>query len=470
MLSKHNLKKLLKQNYPILAILIGVSLISIAMGPYLTLDTDLEFSTAQGILKWGYPYINAWGNLFNEPPLGFYTEAAVFQVFGFSVANGVALITLFGLACTFMVYKLGKELYNETTGLFGAAFFALAPWELVMSRSFLIDVQCLLFSLIYLYFGILAIRKDSVKLAGFAGIFFAAALLTKLYAVFMLLPLLLLYIVHRPLNKKQIISQLGVFSLPAFLSSLLWYQIIMGKELLYLFQHNDFKDLNFPNIPVSYMFVVNFLVNDGLGVFFVSAVFISFAIGLIFWKRLSKQTVISDLICIATILSILGLVMYLAVNLNLKAPYNSAVKYIYQSLPFFSLGAASLVTKAGLLLKSEKKSMGAKRALLMGVSIVGFFLVAMALVANMATARELASTSYLIFRVQPDIDFGYAFHVDSPISQDSILLTFQFIGFLVVLSGLLWIGRKYIEDLFRLMYKRMITPHSVLNIKQFYTK
>jgi len=470
MLSKHNLTKLLKQNYPILAILIGVSLISIAMGPYLTLDTDLEFSTAQGILKWGYPYINAWGNLFNEPPLGFYTEAAVFQVFGFSVANGVALITLFGLACTFMVYKLGKELYNETTGLFGAAFFALAPWELVMSRSFLIDVQCLLFSLIYLYFGILAIRKDSVKLAGFAGIFFAAALLTKLYAVFMLLPLLLLYIVHRPLNKKQIISQLGVFSLPAFLSSLLWYQIIMGKELLYLFQHNDFKDLNFPNIPVSYMFVVNFLVNDGLGVFFVSAVFISFAIGLIFWKRLSKQTVISDLICIATILSILGLVMYLAVNLNLKAPYNSAVKYIYQSLPFFSLGAASLVTKAGLLLKSEKKSMGAKRALLMGVSIVGFFLVAMALVANMATARELASTSYLIFRVQPDIDFGYAFHVDSPISQDSILLTFQFIGFLVVLSGLLWIGRKYIEDLFRLMYKRMITPHSVLNIKQFYTK
>jgi len=470
MLSKHNLKKLLKQNYPILAILIGVSLISIAMGPYLTLDTDLEFSTAQGILKWGYPYINAWGNLFNEPPLGFYTEAAVFQVFGFSVVNGVALITLFGLACTFMVYKLGKELYNETTGLFGAAFFALAPWELVLSRSFLIDVQCLLFSLIYLYFGILAIRKDSVKLAGFAGIFFAAALLTKLYAVFMLLPLLLLFIVHRPLNKKQIISQLGVFSLPAFLSSLLWYQIIMGKELLYLFQHNDFKDLNFPNIPVSYMFVANFLVNDGLGVFFVSAVFISFAIGLIFWKRLSKQTVISDLICIAAILSILGLVMYLAVNLNLKAPYNSAVKYIYQSLPFFSLGAASLVTKAGLLLKSEKKSMRAKRALLMGVSIVGFFLVAMALVANMATARELASTSYLIFRVQPDIDFGYAFHVDSPISQDSILFTFQFIGFLVVLSGLLWIGRKYIENLFRLMYKIMITPHSVLNVKQFHTK
>ena len=87
---KQNLQKLLKKNYPLLAILMGIALVSMAMGPYLTLDTDLEFSTAQGTLRWGYPYINAWGNLFNEPPLGFYTEAAFFKVFGFSVANGVA--------------------------------------------------------------------------------------------------------------------------------------------------------------------------------------------------------------------------------------------------------------------------------------------------------------------------------------------------------------------------------------------
>jgi 4-amino-4-deoxy-L-arabinose transferase-like glycosyltransferase len=409
----------------------------------------------------GYPYINAWGNLFNEPPLGFYTEAAVFQVFGFSVANGVALVTLFGLACTIVVYKLSKELYRETTGLFGAAFFALAPWELVMSRSFLIDVQCLLFSLVYLYFGILAIRKDSVKFAGVAGIFFAAALLTKLFAVFMLLPLLLRYLYQRPANKKQIISQLGAFSLPAFLSSLLWYQNIMGKGLLYLIQHNDFKDLNFPNIPVSYMFVPNFLINDGLGIFFVAAVLFSFAVGLIFWKRLSKQTLISDLICIATILSILGLVMYLAVNLNLKAPYNSAVKYIYQSIPFFSLAAGSLATKTVSLIKSAKQSTKSENALLLLVSIGGLFLAASAIIANMVTARELTSASYLIFRVQSNIDFGYAFHVESPIGQGNILFTVQFIGFLVVLSGLLWASRKliiyFVWDLLRQMRRRMMS-------------
>jgi 4-amino-4-deoxy-L-arabinose transferase-like glycosyltransferase len=448
MLDKHNLRNLLKKYYPLLAILIGVTLISIAMGPYLTLDTDLEFQTAQGVLHWGYPYINAWGNLFNEPPLGFYTEASVFQVFGFSVANGVTLITLFGLACVVAVYMVGKELYNETAGLFAAAFFALAPWELILSRSFLIDVQCLLFSLIYLYFGILAIRKDSVKFAGIAGIFFAAALLTKLFAVFMLVPLLLLFLMHRPKMKRQIVGQLGAFSLPAFLSSLLWYQVIMGKGLFYLIQHNDFKDLNLPNIPVSYMFIPNFLINDGLGFFFVAAVLFSFALGLVFWKQGSKKIAISDLVCITTILLILSLVAYLAVNLNLKAPYNSAVKYIYQSLPFFSLAAGSLATKTFSLIKSTKHSVKVNRGLLLSVGIIGLFLIASALLANIATAQKLATTSYLIFRVQPNIDFGYAFHVESPITENNILFTVQFLGFLVLLSGLLWAGRKYIVSFF----------------------
>src|SRR3990172_6678317 len=125
MLGNLSIGNWLKENYLVLAILIGVALISIPMGPYRTLDTQLEFSTAQGVLKWGYPYYNATGNLFNEPPLGFYAEAAFLQVFGVSEDVGVVLITLFGLAATFMVYKLGKELYGKPTGVFAAAFFGL---------------------------------------------------------------------------------------------------------------------------------------------------------------------------------------------------------------------------------------------------------------------------------------------------------------------------------------------------------
>jgi 4-amino-4-deoxy-L-arabinose transferase-like glycosyltransferase len=451
MSGNHSIRKLLVEYYPLLAILIGVALISIPLGPFRTLDTGLELSTAQGVMRWGYPFYKDWGNLFNEPPLGFYIEALFFRVFSATEENGVWLITLFGLGCTVMVYELGKEFYARSTALFAAAFFALAPWELILTRAFLIDTQCLFLSMIYLYFGILAIRKDSVKLAAVSGIFFAAALLTKLFAAFMLIPLLLLFIYQRPRNTKKIISQLGAFSLPAVFCVLLWYQIIIGKGILYLFQHNDFKDLNFPGVIPSYSFVTNFLINYGLGLVFFVAVVFSFVVGLVFWKRFSKQSVAYDIICLVTVLCILGLVMYLAVNLNLKAPYTSVVKYIYQSLPFFSLAAGSLASKTISLLKSATQSARVRRALLFSVSVVGLLLLAATVIVNMNAAQELATSSYIIFRVQPNQDLGYSFYVQSPLSQSDSLLTVQFFGFVVILSALLWASRHFIMELFRPM-------------------
>ncbi len=443
-MASRDIGKLLREYYPIIAILIGVALISIPMGPYRTLDTQLEFSTAQGVLKWGYPYYNVTGNLFNEPPLGFYAEAAFLQVFGVSEDVGVVMITLFGLAATFMVYKLGKELYGKSTGVFAAAFFGLAPWELILSRSFLIDTQCLFLSMVYLYFGILAIRKSSVKFAAVSGIFFAAALLTKLFAVFMLIPLLLLYIYQHPKTIKQALSQLGTFCLPAIFSTLLWYQVIAGKELLYLVRHNDFVDLNFPEVAPIYAFIPNFLFNYGLGFFFFAAVVFSLVVGVIFWKQFSKKSVLADLVCLASILFTLGLVMYLAINLNLKAPYTSAVKYAYQSLPFFSLAAASLASKSAALVKTAQSTVKAKKALLLVVSITGVILLVSLIFSSLNTARWLATIDYIVFRVQPNLDVGYSFYVDFPLSQGDPLLIIQLFGFMIVLSGLLFIARRYI--------------------------
>ena len=333
-------------------------------------------------------------------------------------------------------------MYGKSTGLFAAALFALAPWQLILSRAYLIDVQCLLLSLAYLYFGFLAIRKESVKLAAVSGVFFAAAFLTKQYAVFMLLPLLLWYIYHRPKNLKRVLSQIAVFSLPAVFSTLLWYQVIMGKELLYLLNHNDFVDLN--TVTPTYSFVPKFLVDYGLGIFFVAAVVFAFAVGLLFWKRFPKRTVAFDLVCLATIAAIIGVELYMAVNLNLKAPYTSAVKYIYQSLPFFSLAAASLAYKSSALLKAAGNSTKAKKTLLVTIGVLGLLLLVTPIVANMNTARQLATTDYIIFRVQPSLDVGYSFEVANPPTPDNPVLIVQLLGFVMVLSGLVWGSRQFI--------------------------
>jgi hypothetical protein len=57
--------------------------------------------------------------------------------------------------------------------------------------------------------------------------------------------------------------------------------------------------------------------------------------------------------------------------------------------------------------------------------------------------------SYLIFRVQPNLDVGYSFYIANPLSAGDPLLIVQLVGFGFVLSGLLWQSRHFIVRLFK---------------------
>lgn len=445
MFGKNEVKKLLSENYPLLSILFGITFISLSIGPFQNGDTDWEFAAAKGVLKWGIPYVNSIGNIINQPPLGFYIEGLFFKGVGTSVYNGTILVTLLGLGSTIIIYKIGKELYSKPTGLVAAALFALSPWELVLSRSFLIDVQCLFFSLLYLYVGILAIRRGSVKLSLVSGILFAAALLTKYFAAFMIIPLLLFFLYSKPKKIKLFLSQGTAFLLPAVLSSLLWYQVVLGKNLFYIFQHSDFSDLNYEGVKLSYSFVSVFLWNYGLGAFFVIATAFSLLLLVTFRKELPKNFRF-DLICLITILPILIIDMILGAGLNLKAPYNNAIKYDYPALPFFCLIAASLVGKCISLLNSQKikTKLYSKTALMVVLSSI--FLLAAVMFSNINSALQLAKSNYLIFRVTMDQAIGYSLFNYATTSQTIQFTILQFAGLLFLLSGLLWSFRLRLHD------------------------
>ena len=169
----------------------------------------------------------------------------------------------------------------------------------------------------------------------------------------MLIPLLIFWLYSKPKKAKVFLSQIITFVLPALLFSLLWYQVVLGKNLFYMFQHSDFSDLNYNGVNVSYSFVGVFLWNYGLGVLFVVATAFSLILLFAFRKELPKAFRF-DIICLATILPILIINMILGAGLNLKAPYNNAIKYDYFALPFFCLIAASLVGKCLSLLNLAK--------------------------------------------------------------------------------------------------------------------
>jgi 4-amino-4-deoxy-L-arabinose transferase-like glycosyltransferase len=447
---KRSFVVLLSENYPLFSILMGAVLVSVSIGPFQNIDTQLEFDAALGVVRWGLPFMKYAGDMINQPPLGFYTAAPFLKIFGLSYSTGVALVTLIGLGCTSLVYQIGKTLYGKSTALLAAALFALTPWHLALSRGFLIDVQCLFFSLLFVLVGIYAIRRDSFRLFVVSGTLFAIALLTKFFAVFALIPLALFYFYYRQRNLRRVRAVVAYF-LPVLCLMLLWYQVISGRGLGSIIGIDDFGNYNATGVVPSYFFVVNFLLN-GLGALFLIGTALSLIVSFAHRKLFAKFLPF-DLMCLVTILAVGSIDTFLAVCLNFNAPYNSSIKYNYQFLPFISLLAASLVGKC-LLLFNSVKSKKRLNKLLFSVALVGLVLLAGALFLNMNFVIQYSTWDHWLFKVERNQNVGYSFiNLTPAIGNYSFLLIAQYLGFAIVLSGLVWASRNKLGLLHKLVHQ-----------------
>ena len=447
--NRTNLRRFLIEYYPLLSIFIGFLLVSLSTGPYQNGDTTWEYDATSGVLKYGLPYAN--GKLMDQPPLGFYIQAVFSKAFGLSINNGTFLVTLFGLGCIAVIYEIGKFAYNKTTGFVAATLLAFSPWHLVLSRSFLIDVPCLFFSLLSLFVGLIAVRRGSFSLFVVSGIVFAAAFNTKLYAVFILIPLLAFFFYYHPKNLKRIVTWLAAFSIPALLSSYLWYRTITGLGMISIFSHTDFITPFPGTIVPTYFFVYNFLVNYGLGWFFIDVVIISLFVVLV-KRRLLHKFLVFDLICLAAVVCVVSINTFLGAVLNLKAPFLNAFKYDYQALPFFCLLAASMTSKSFILLNSAKIKLKKRKNFYYSIAIAGLILVPASIVYNMHFVNLFSNADYLIFRVQPGVNVGYSIFNSGPTCENIFQTSIQFAGFALASSGLFWISRHKLSVFLKLFH------------------
>jgi 4-amino-4-deoxy-L-arabinose transferase-like glycosyltransferase len=438
----------LSESYPLAGILIGATLVSASIGPFHNIDTQLEFGAALGVVKWGMPFIR-YGHVINQPPLAFYLVAVFLRVFSPSYDIGVAIVTVIGLGCTILVYKIGKTFYGKTVAIMAAALFAITPWHLAISRSFLIDVQCLFFSLLFLLVGIYAIRRDSAKLLMVSGILFAIALLTKFFAVFTLIPLTYFYFSCR---QKKLKSKLVIaaYFLPALILAFLWYQVITGRGLLSAGGIDDFITFNPVDTAPSLFFIINFLL-AGLGAIFLLATVLSFIISFV-RRDFFTNFIPYDLMSLVTIVAVGSINAFLAVGLNLSAPYNNPIKYDYHLLPFFSLSAASLVGKS-LLLFDSTKSKQKPNKMLLSIVLISITLLAAAIILNMKWVNQYSTWDHWLFKVESD--GGYAFLNYNPISEGSFMINIQYLGFAFVLSGIIWQCRRRLRDFLYGLYGRV---------------
>jgi 4-amino-4-deoxy-L-arabinose transferase-like glycosyltransferase len=356
-------------HYQLIGVLIGAFIVSVSMGTYTNWDAQLEFEAASNVVTRGFPYVTT-GLMINQPPLGFYMDAPVFQALGLSYLNGVGLVTIFGLGCVALVYALGTLLYGKRTGLVAAALFGIVPWHVYMSRIFLIDNQSMFFSLLFLVVGVLAVRKNSQKILFTSGVFFALALLTKLFAVFMLVPLLLMiYLQSKELKFKLTIRKVLIFLLPSFVLQAVWFGGFANQNFFAVYLSSDFTHPVLVANP-SLLFLPIILVKSA-GWFLFAAGLLSVGLSVLYRKVFVKILWL-DSVCVGTITAVAGLNLFFVYGFHLTVPYVSAFKYNYVALPFYCLLASSLIAKSGLIISSIdwKKKIQLVKPVFVGVGLV----------------------------------------------------------------------------------------------------
>jgi 4-amino-4-deoxy-L-arabinose transferase-like glycosyltransferase len=345
------LKTLLSEHYPILGVLLACFLVLTSTGTYTNWDSQLEFEAASSVTTRGFPFVTT-GLIINQPPLGFYMDAPVFHIWGLSYLNGVGIATAFGLGTVLALYALGALLYGKLAGVVAAALFGLVPWHVYISRIFLIDNQFLFFGLLFLIVGILAVKKNSEKLILTSGILFAVAFMTKLFAVFLLVPLLLTIFLRKDWNFKLTVRKALIFLAPLIILQVIWFGGFANQNFLGVYFSSDFTHPELVADP-SPFFLPIILVKSA-GYFLFAAGTLALAIAAFYRKEL-RNILWLDAVCAGTIAVIAGLDLLLVLGFHLTVPYVSAFKYNYVALPFFCLLAASLVHKSNLLIDSIKQ-------------------------------------------------------------------------------------------------------------------
>jgi hypothetical protein len=157
--------------------------------------------------------------------------------------------------------------------------------------------------------------------------------------------------------------------------------------------------------------------------------------------------VIFETVLLASIAFVLCVNVILGAGLNLNVPYFSAIKYDYEAPPFLVLLAASLSAKGFSLFKAAKPAAKPKKRLFYLAAIAAVILVAASLMSSMYSTNVLSTRDYLRYRVEPQVDYGYALLNPAPITAASPLMVLQYLGFTVVLSGLLWANNDMLKRL-----------------------
>ncbi|PJE64423.1 MAG: hypothetical protein COU90_03175 [Candidatus Ryanbacteria bacterium CG10_big_fil_rev_8_21_14_0_10_43_42] len=300
-------------------------------------------------LEWFDPDIPSWTKLsfHDHPPLVFWVQHAFITVFGernFAFRFPSALL---GIASVYILYLIGRRLYDDDAGLLAAGIFAVTVNPVTISRLGLQEAYVMFFLLLSYYVFIRA--RENKSYLTVLGAILGLAFLTK-YTLFVLIPIFGSYLLlfHRDyLWSRQLWIGAGIGTI--IFSPVLLYNYHLWKtvghfdfQLSYIFgQHPAVWQIapgkeQFPTINAR---LASFVPNT---IGFNSWIFLSmFAVSIMGFLFTCKKNCVEILRKHTLLLLSFGWILLLIIGL-----IGPSLRFISFLTPFMALGIAYFLSTA----------------------------------------------------------------------------------------------------------------------------
>ncbi|MBT3690631.1 phospholipid carrier-dependent glycosyltransferase [Candidatus Woesearchaeota archaeon] len=196
---------------------------------YLNLGADLSNNLLD------YSFSNGWSDFipsggddfYGYPKAGFRAPLLPYLISFFYIFNlgflANFLIPLIGALSVILIYKLGKELFNEKIALISSLFFAFIPLHVFYSGRVLTGVLFTFFVLLTFLSFWRGYEKNNKKHKVLFGVFLALALLSR-YTALWIVPIFFLYFLARDKSLKFLKDKYLWYSILAFFGTLIpWF-------------------------------------------------------------------------------------------------------------------------------------------------------------------------------------------------------------------------------------------------------
>ncbi len=253
------------------------------LGSYSLVDFDEAWygEIARNIIKFHQPFLLSFNGqpYLDHPLLGFNLMAASFSIFGINELAARLPSAILGFGCLFLIYLIGKDLFNRYVGLASVLMLSSSVWFIFRAREADLDTPFLFFFLLCVLTA--AKIKSNPRWVYVLAIVFAAVLQVKSAIGISVLPavLSLVFLAKEKLDRKRVVLSCLLFVaalLPWLVPNGAVYGMGFINRLLAIGLRSGYHTI-FNSIALTYL-------HSGIGKWYYPAL-ISLPISLFFIRR-----------------------------------------------------------------------------------------------------------------------------------------------------------------------------------------